>query len=128
MKADVKRQWLEALRSGEYTQGQGYLSSSRNVSFTSRKKPQGQTYCCLGVLCDLAVKAGVPVKTVVEAGVTRYDGMMAYLPDSVLNWAGPRGLTNSGRVSPKVLLSELNDKGVTFEEIANLIEENVVED
>jgi hypothetical protein len=43
---EIKAQWVQALRSGEYKQGQGALRSDDN------------TYCCLGVLCDLAVKDG----------------------------------------------------------------------
>src|SRR6478609_3745372 len=39
-------QWLAALRSGEYQQGQGQLNCDN-------------TYCCLGVACDIAVKEGM---------------------------------------------------------------------
>lgn len=48
IKADprVKQLWLDALRSGEYSQAIGYLQT-----------PEG--HCCLGVLCDVAVKEGV---------------------------------------------------------------------
>lgn len=35
--------WLDALRSGEYQQGEGHLRA-------------GDKFCCLGVACDLAVK------------------------------------------------------------------------
>ena len=46
MHQEVKQQWVTALRSGEYAQGNGHL----------RKDDE---YCCLGVLCDIAVKAAV---------------------------------------------------------------------
>lgn len=36
--ADIKQKWVDALRSGEYKQGQGYL------------KTEDGGYCCLGVL------------------------------------------------------------------------------
>jgi hypothetical protein len=39
-------QWLAALRSGEYPQGKGQLNYDN-------------TYCCLGVACDIAVKEGM---------------------------------------------------------------------
>jgi hypothetical protein len=39
-------QWLAALRSGEYQQGKGQLNCDN-------------TYCCLGVACDIAVKEGM---------------------------------------------------------------------
>ena len=41
MKAEIKTEWVAALRSGEYTQGQGWLKSADG------------RYCCLGVLCTL---------------------------------------------------------------------------
>ena len=40
MKKRVKKLWVEALRSGGYKQGRKRLR-------------YGDTYCCLGVLCDL---------------------------------------------------------------------------
>lgn len=45
MKADLKRNWVEALRSGSYAQGKQVL----------RGGEAGQIrYCCLGVLADVA--------------------------------------------------------------------------
>ena len=40
MKPELKKKWLEALKSGRYKQGQGMLRAE-------------DKYCCLGVLCDL---------------------------------------------------------------------------
>ena len=40
LRDEVKAAWLEALRSGQYTQGEGALRA-------------GDRYCCLGVLCDV---------------------------------------------------------------------------
>lgn len=39
---DLAVQWVHALESGEYQQGKGFLH------------PTPDTYCCLGVMCDLA--------------------------------------------------------------------------
>ena len=39
--------WIDALESGEYQQGRGKLRTKDNK------------FCCLGVLCDLAVKEGI---------------------------------------------------------------------
>lgn len=47
MNPEIKAQWVAALRSGDYQQGRGQLRSGNN------------TYCCLGVLMELAVEAGV---------------------------------------------------------------------
>lgn len=46
----VMQAWAKALRSGEYKQTTGALRRSA-VSDT-----QGEGYCCLGVLCDIAAK------------------------------------------------------------------------
>ena len=40
MTKELKKKWLDALRSGEYTQGRGRLRYANQ-------------YCCLGVLCDV---------------------------------------------------------------------------
>lgn len=46
MDESVKRRWLEALRSGDYQQTDAYLSRDNR-------------YCCLGVLCEIALEDGV---------------------------------------------------------------------
>lgn len=45
MNSDIKKLWIAALLSGEYTQGRKVLRGADD------------TYCCLGVLCDLHRKA-----------------------------------------------------------------------
>lgn len=47
MKKEIADKWIAALESGEYKQGQNVLRSDDGF------------YCCLGVLCELAVKEGV---------------------------------------------------------------------
>lgn len=44
MDAELKTKWVEALRSGKYKQGAGYLCLSEN----GRDK-----FCCLGVVLDI---------------------------------------------------------------------------
>jgi hypothetical protein len=76
MNPEVKRLWVDALRSGEYQQGQGAL-------FT------GEGYCCLGVLCEVAIKAGLEIeKSKRDSEHWLYDGEAAWLPQSVEKWAG----------------------------------------
>ena len=43
MDAELKRKWVEALRSGEYKQGDSKLHD-----------PKSDAFCCLGVLCKVA--------------------------------------------------------------------------
>lgn len=121
MNKEIKTQWLAALRSGEYQQGKGSLRGKNNE------------FCCLGVLCDIAVKNGViPEPRLVKGStVYQYGGIgelfeTLHLPKTVQEWAE---LPNSNpRVESKTLfrggtLAYLNDQGATFEQIADLIEE-----
>ena len=64
---EVYHLWLAALRSGEYRQSQGRLQDPYNyVDNHGREVSSGYQwasnfvggFCCLGVLCDLAVKDG----------------------------------------------------------------------
>lgn len=49
MNERIKKLWLEALRSGEYTQATCQLRRDHADN-------DGSSYCCLGVLCDLHAK------------------------------------------------------------------------
>lgn len=117
MKIEIKIDWLEALRSGEYPQARGSLKSAHG-------------YCCLGVLCELAVLAGLDIAVDADpSGRTLYDGSDAYLPHSVRDWAG---LSDSNPRVPHQLgslrtnnLAGYNDGGYTFFEIADLIEKHL---
>lgn len=142
LKPEVKDLWITALRSGRYAQGRGKLST-----------PTG--YCCLGLLCELAIEEGVDLKKEVEtvsyydftAGrdvqdvVVQYDGSLNYLPVSVIRWAFAAtpedlheaevwGTNDNPKVKDpasdsRVTLAELNDGGFTFDDIADLIEEQL---
>lgn len=72
--------WTTALESGEYTQGKGYL----------RKSVDGEDeFCCLGVLCDIAIKDGLKLDTSTKSEdaetftVHVYEGTTSALPSSV---------------------------------------------
>lgn len=116
MNNDVQKLWTDALRSGEYEQSKNYLANVKG----------GVTaYCCLGVLCDLAVKAGVLKEfrttqntlgePIIEYGGERYD-----LPKLVVEWAG---LDKQNPEVPGGSLAQLNDDGISFHNIALKIEE-----
>lgn len=53
MDTRVKGLWLDALRSGEYQQAKEVLAR------VDPDTGEVEGFCCLGVLCDLAVKEGV---------------------------------------------------------------------
>lgn len=138
MNKRVKALWLEALRSGKYVQGDGYLRAKNSDGDNLPDK-----FCCLGVLCEIAVAEGViakpkdPYETLteeeqayVEAAYRYARGADQFPPKTVVKWA------NLGESNPSVAyavdefdgedltdtLSSLNDEGKTFEEIADFIE------
>ena len=112
MNPEVKALWTEALRSGNYKQGRGQLHYRGEA---------GELFCCLGVLCDLAVKAGVVLPVDFAPTKVRYEGLD--LPPTIRDWAG------LNRASPHVVvpghgddsLANLNDDRWTFDQIADLI-------
>lgn len=119
MKEQVKKKWVKALRSGKFSQTQGTLKDESG-------------YCCLGVLCELAVQEGV-----IKAGRADATGYYTYgrnsqdlLPPTVQRWAGIKSenpdvkFIDDGE-SINVSLSAVNDNGVEFDKIADLIEENL---
>lgn len=115
MNQDIKKRWVEALRSGKYKQTRGAL-----------KDDQG--FCCLGVLCDLAAQDGIGKWEGVKLdGFHDGDNCTWSLPtQKVVHWAGIIS------TNPKVFmpatnseLSFINDEGMSFEGIAKLIEEQL---
>lgn len=112
MNKDVKELWLTALRSGEYEQGHGNL---RN----------GDKFCCLGVLCDLAVKhSGLPIEVMLANGrLMGYDECFIYPPTSVIIWSGIESFNGRFTVNGKEdFLDVLNDSEFSFAQIADVIE------
>lgn len=105
---EVRQEWVKALRSGDYQQGVGKLRSLDDK------------YCCLGVLCELAVKSDV---TFVEPAIDCYrygeEKQIAALPAEVLEWAGIR---ESLGYYNETGLARLNDTGESFTIIADIIE------
>jgi hypothetical protein len=120
MNPEIKARWLAALRSGEYKQGREALLTST---------PE-DAYCCLGVLCDLAVKDQLLSSWGNYLDDWYSDGRADpdLLPGPVQDWAGLA--SQSPRVPVSVYearsLSCLNDEGgLSFLEIAALIEEHL---
>jgi hypothetical protein len=120
MNQEIKKRWVEALRSGEYEQGRKHLH------------PEAGKYCCLGVLCDLHSKDnGVEWESGPVFAASSYMGSVWKLPLSVMAWAD---LAERDPLVNGLALSIHNDGrsggGLTdfvgpksFQEIAQLIEE-----
>lgn len=130
MKADIKARWVERLRSGQDEQGTGYLDYTDNDDVTRK--------CCLGVLSAIAVEDGVipePDSYLYEGGphttiysIYTYDaGHTSVLPPTVMEWAGItdcEGMFNNPTIGHNETLAGLNDSGMTFVEIADVIEKH----
>ena len=120
MDREIKARWVAALRSGEYEQGHASLRV-------------GDAFCCLGVLCDIAVRDGVIGEPTIDEGEYAYGRLMerGVLPTEVEVWSGlhigdPVVVTDTSEDYPlEENLSSLNDEGMSFEEIAEFIEDQL---
>lgn len=121
MNPEVKARWGAWLLEHAGQQGSGTLH---------RITPDGDTYCCLAGLCEMAAEEGVTTRTV-QGSRYAYDGVTDILPPSVMEYAGldtanpyvtvDSELVSYGRDSRS--LADLNDQaGLTFPEIWALIE------
>lgn len=104
------QKWVDALRSGEYAQGEGVLRSYNDK------------FCCLGVACEVARKEGVPIRLRTSAGDPAHYGFEdTTLPDVVVRWLDvddPNPMID-GRVNAISANDTLN---LTFAEIADRLE------
>jgi hypothetical protein len=107
-----QKKWLEALRSGKYEQGTQYL---RTID---------DKFCCLGVACDLA---GIPASrdaiNLADQNYYLYDSYSQILPEFAQAYLSAQG--SSGDAHPDGFacsLSQLNDTGKSFMEIADIVE------
>ena len=123
---EIKRRWIAKLESGGYAQ-------------TANKLADDSGYCCLGVLCEVAVEDGVVFKTIPGDGERFWytskldsgDSEGAVLPEAVVKWAGLKDTNpdvsyiDADGVEDNATLAELNDNGHTFLEIAQLVEQSL---
>lgn len=125
MKPEVAKIWVDALRSGEYTQGKQALKFTK----------AGKCYhCCLGVLCELYDKYNEEklVQDIYNTmkdttPVVSFNMETEFLPEAVRKWAGLDNLRGrfSYHMGEACCLMIMNDMGCSFEQIADVIEQNV---
>ena len=129
MNPEIKTKWLEALRSGDYRQGRNVLKQQHGPKDT----PQ---FCCLGVLCDLAIEDGLTVEVdevfFNEKSNTYYNDCYELLPEAVADWAGLPSVNPEVNIydhevdaADLTTIADLNDEGSTFAEIADVIEKEL---
>lgn len=108
MDVDLKQKWVGALLSGKYPQGSGYLHYKGK-------------YCCLGVLAEIC-------GTVISTRAATLDDIRR---DDLL---GPWTSTDCvpyDMYKPETMdtnqkkLAAMNDRGLSFKEIAAYIQENL---
>jgi hypothetical protein len=110
------KQWVAALRSGKYQQCTNGLR-------------KGNTYCCLGVANEISGLGkwiddyAFQDATLAEAEVAGEDKTYEeeFTSPDVQEWLGLR--TKDGSIGG-ITLAELNDDGVPFDEIADIIEKH----
>lgn len=107
---DNAKRWLEALRSGKYSQ-------------TRRSLRTDHGFCCLGVACDVYDPKGWEKDT--EDISHEFMGERNYLPKEVREWLGLRPHYSMAHGGVESILADLNDKtGSTFAEIADYLEKH----
>lgn len=129
LRPEIKAEWVQALRSGQYAQGRGVLRF--------RAPDDGDSYCCLGVLTDLAVQAKVGTWVVPERGTATFmygpeeSRETTLLADPVIRWAfedpetineGDMNLLTNPYLADRQSLARMNDREVSFQEIADRID------
>lgn len=121
MNPEVKQKWIDALRSGKYEQGSEKL---RSVS----------GYCCLGVLCDLyAQEHDTQWEFTHPMDYWYFGDRSEYLPEPVMDWAGLNSHNPKMRVDVDEEctwphyeeIANLNDRGYTFNDLSNMIEDQL---
>ena len=146
MKAELKKRWIEALRSGEYRQTRGHLRADEVVEYaevkegdlppkgfsfltgsteTAFKMSKGVGYCCLGVLCDL-IKPDGWSQNDYEDQVYPAENAWGHSFDNGENMLAGDVLDDIGlNEAVQDELAQQNDGGADFDRIADLIEEEV---
>jgi hypothetical protein len=114
MNPELKGRWTAKLRSGDYLQGKGALR---------KRGEERDLFCCLGVLCEIAVEDGEVVRSETPEVIGwnyRYAEEGALLPIELEGWSGIASYDDRRK------LMDLNDsKGKTFAEIADWIDANL---
>lgn len=109
----ILNEWVAALRSGKYKQGNRYLRSHND------------TYCCLGVLLDIE-----RVQWETAEGYDAYYAMNGKAESRFL-YFGDSGVSTEGDISPCAVydgttirdhLTNINDTGLPFHDIATVLE------
>lgn len=115
MKREIAELWMADLRSGKHKQARGSLETTEG-------------FCCLGrltrlfMLAEPGVLVAKPMAWKTHFVDFRNESSYSSLPSVVQRWAGMK--SSQGAFPEGLCLSEMNDHGFTFPEIANVIEKH----
>ena len=113
MNKELTDKWVAALRSGEFKQTRGRLCHED-------PETKERSYCCLGVACTLI--EGLEYSEPEPDGGVAIDGWVGSLPGSVSH---AFDIDATGKVRwDGGSLASMNDSGFTFDQIADVIDEN----
>jgi hypothetical protein len=129
MNEDVKKLWVEAMRSGRFIHGKGRLKGETLIG-------REVCHCVIGVLCEVYKETHPDTKLEYNSSGTNFGFVEGKLPagtkslvsHEVNEWAGISNdfdicLEVNGKSAP---LWMVNDRGtMTFPELADLIEEQL---
>jgi hypothetical protein len=104
---ELKKKWIDALRSGKYNQGRTYLAKNNN-------------YCCLGVLADLSGNLTDEKENGIRFCKTNEESPKGKGWSCVSLWAESDILINKEQKSKLIRMNDEENR--TFPEIADYIE------
>ena len=110
MKKDIKKKWIDALRSGKFKQGSGELCNM-----------ESNKYCCLGVLCEITRQDNPHIKRTKEGhySLHKKDSVDGQLDDAMLTYFGIDDEIQNE------LIDMNDDRDKSFKQIADYIKENL---
>jgi len=104
--------WADTLESGKYRQAQGQLRETT----VDKSGHTRRSFCCLGVLCDLARKDGGPQWDQYD----QYGMESGFLPKDIAKYTGVN------RTIQNKLIKLNDDTGASFKKIAKYIRAEVI--
>lgn len=118
------KKWIKALESGEYKQAKEVL-----VEKVPKKEGGGFAFCCLGVACMLYNEAHKDSRHRLDKRTGKFKSHASQvLPNDVQVWLGLNtetgGYNGEGNTLFTNCLTEDNDAGKTFKQIARIIKKH----
>ena len=116
---DFKKEWIKALKSGNYVQGAGSLRKDPTHS-TPDCKP---TYCCLGVACSVA---GVPEEYIKGEWIDYVDGYeYDVVPEVLHGESDGNELVDVLSCMNDTHTADTSEHKFSFTDIADWIDDNI---